>query len=66
MIAFNLEVAGEDEELTHSVHLGLISGLPETGRFLTRAEHLAVDFLRLVAGAMTGEHDRLQAAHEID
>ena len=59
MIAFNEEVGHEDDELTNSVQLGLISGLPETGRFLTRAEHLAVDFMKLVAGAMTGEHDRL-------
>jgi phenylpropionate dioxygenase-like ring-hydroxylating dioxygenase large terminal subunit len=59
MIAFNAEVGDEDDELTNSVQLGLISGLPETGRFLTRAEHLAVDFLKLVAGAVTGEHDRL-------
>lgn len=57
MIAFNAEVGGEDDELTNSVQLGLISGLPKTGRFLTRAEHLACDFLKLVAGAMTGKHD---------
>jgi ferredoxin-NADP reductase/phenylpropionate dioxygenase-like ring-hydroxylating dioxygenase large terminal subunit len=57
MIAFNAEVGAEDDELTNSVQLGLISGLPEKGRFLTRAEHLAVDFLKLVAGAMTGQHD---------
>jgi ferredoxin-NADP reductase/phenylpropionate dioxygenase-like ring-hydroxylating dioxygenase large terminal subunit len=59
MIAFNAEVGDEDDELTNSVQLGLISGLPETGRFLTQAEHLAVDFMKLVVGAMTGEHDRL-------
>jgi phenylpropionate dioxygenase-like ring-hydroxylating dioxygenase large terminal subunit len=58
MIAFNAEVGAEDDELTNSVQLGLISGLPETGRFLTQAEHLAVGFMELVAGAMTGEHDR--------
>ena len=58
MIAFNAEVGGEDDELTNSVQLGLISGLPKTGRFLTRAEHLAVDFLKLCVGAMTGEHER--------
>lgn len=57
MIAFNAEVGAEDDELTNSVQLGLISGLPKTGRFLTRAEHLACDFLKLVAGAMTGKHD---------
>jgi ferredoxin-NADP reductase/phenylpropionate dioxygenase-like ring-hydroxylating dioxygenase large terminal subunit len=59
MIAFNAEVGAEDDELTNSVQLGLMSGLPEKGRFLTRAEHLAVDFMKLVAGAMTGQHDEL-------
>jgi len=61
MIAFNAEVGGEDDELTNSVQLGLISGFPPTGRFLTRAEHLAVDFLKLCVGAMTGKHDELTA-----
>lgn len=61
MIAFNAEVGGEDDELTNSVQLGLISGFPEKGRFLTRAEHLAVDFLKLCVGAMTGKHDELTA-----
>lgn len=66
MIAFNEEVGHEDDELTNSVQLGLISGLPETGRFLTRAEHLAVDFMKLIAGAMTGEHDRLHDGKSSD
>ncbi len=64
MIAFNAEVGAEDDELTNSVQLGLISGLPEKGRFLTRAEHLAVDFLKMVAGAMTGRHDDIGAQAE--
>jgi hypothetical protein len=54
MIAFNKEVGIEDDALTTSVQTGLLSGLPEKGRFLTRAEHLAVDFLRLVVNGLAG------------
>ncbi|HVA32830.1 MAG TPA: SRPBCC family protein [Candidatus Baltobacteraceae bacterium] len=64
MIAFNAEVGAEDDELTNSVQLGLISGLPPKGRFLTRSEHLAVDFLKMVAAAMTGQHDDVGAQGE--
>ena len=52
MIAFNKEVGDEDDLLTTSVQIGMLSGLPETGRFLTGAEHLAVDFLRLVVNGL--------------
>lgn len=52
MIAFNAEVGAEDDELTRSVQIGLLSGLPQSGRFLTGAEHLAIDFLRLVVNGL--------------
>jgi phenylpropionate dioxygenase-like ring-hydroxylating dioxygenase large terminal subunit len=54
LIAFNKEVGDEDDALTTSVQTGLLSGLPKTGRFLTGAEHLAVDFLRLVVNGLAG------------
>jgi ferredoxin-NADP reductase len=57
MIAFNKEVGAEDDALTNSVQVGLIAGLPAKGRYFTRAEHLAVDFLRLVASAVAGRHE---------
>jgi phenylpropionate dioxygenase-like ring-hydroxylating dioxygenase large terminal subunit len=53
-IAFNKEVGDEDDALTVSVQTGLLCGLPETCRFLTGAEHLAVDFLRLVVNGLAG------------
>jgi ferredoxin-NADP reductase/phenylpropionate dioxygenase-like ring-hydroxylating dioxygenase large terminal subunit len=54
MIAFNAEVGVEDDDLTLSVQNGLRSGFPKTGRFLTGAEHLAVDFLHLVVDGLSG------------
>jgi len=54
MIAFNEEVGKEDDALTTSVQIGLLSGLPAKGRFMTGAEHLAVDFLRLVVNGLAG------------
>ncbi|HJS88309.1 MAG TPA: SRPBCC family protein, partial [Acetobacteraceae bacterium] len=52
LIAFNEKVGQEDDELTDSVQQGLLSGLPERGRFLTQAEHLAVQFQKLVVRSM--------------
>jgi ferredoxin-NADP reductase/phenylpropionate dioxygenase-like ring-hydroxylating dioxygenase large terminal subunit len=63
MIAFNAEVGLEDDDLTLSVQTGLRSGYPKTGRFLTRAEHLAVDFLRLVVNGLA-ERDNTAAPDE--
>lgn len=55
IITFNKQVGEEDDALTTSVQTGLLSGLPKTGRFLTVAEHLAVDFLRLVVNGLAGQ-----------
>ena len=55
LIAFNKQVAEEDDRLTDSVQRGLLGGLPDHGRFLTSSEHLVVHFQRMVVRAMNGE-----------
>jgi choline monooxygenase len=55
LIAFNKEVAAEDDKLTDSVQRGLLAGLPERGRFLTGSEHLVVHFQRMVVDAVVGQ-----------
>jgi len=55
LIAFNKQVAEEDDRLTDSVQRGLLGGLPDRGRFLTSSEHLVVHFQRMVVRAMNGE-----------
>lgn len=54
LMAFNREVAAEDDKLTDSVQRGLLAGLPEHGRFLTGSEHLVVHFQRQVVDALVG------------
>lgn len=56
MIAFNDQVAEEDDRLTDSVQRGLMGGLPERGRFLPNAEPLVLDFQRKIIRAMAGEN----------
>ncbi|MFO1083632.1 MAG: aromatic ring-hydroxylating dioxygenase subunit alpha [Reyranellaceae bacterium] len=56
MIAFNDQVAAEDERLTDSVQRGLAGGLPDHGRFLPDAEPLVLDFQRKIIRAMAGEN----------
>jgi phenylpropionate dioxygenase-like ring-hydroxylating dioxygenase large terminal subunit len=55
LIAFNKQVAEEDDRLTDSVQRGLLGGLPDRGRFLTSSEHLVLHFQRMVVRAMNGE-----------
>jgi phenylpropionate dioxygenase-like ring-hydroxylating dioxygenase large terminal subunit len=55
LIAFNKQVAEEDDRLTDSVQRGLLGGLPDHGRFLTSSEHLVLHFQRMVVRAMNGE-----------
>ena len=52
LIAFNRQVADEDDRLTSSVQRGLNAGIPEHGRFLTQAEKLVGEFQRLVVTAV--------------
>jgi phenylpropionate dioxygenase-like ring-hydroxylating dioxygenase large terminal subunit len=54
LIAFNKQVAREDDILTDSVQRGLIGGLPERGRFLTNSEHLVIHFQRMIVNAVSG------------
>jgi choline monooxygenase len=54
LIAFNKQVAHEDDELTDSVQRGLVGGLPERGRFLTSSEQLVIHFQKMVVRALTG------------
>jgi len=53
MIAFNKEVGDEDDALTNAVQVGMKSGVPPRGRFLTNAVQLPIHFERLVLAAMT-------------
>lgn len=55
LIAFNEEVGHEDDVLTDCVQRGLLTGMPDPGRFLTNSEHLVVHFQKLVLDALTGE-----------
>jgi choline monooxygenase len=56
LIAFNRQVAEEDERLTDSVQRGLAGGLPDRGRFLPNAEPLVLDFQRKIIRAIVGEN----------
>ena len=55
LIAFNNQVAHEDDALTSSVQRGLLGGIPIQGQFLTNAEHLCIHFQRLVVNALAEE-----------
>lgn len=52
LVAFNKQVAAEDDALTDSVQRGLLGGLPDTGRFLTSSEHLVIHFQRMIVEAV--------------
>lgn len=52
LVAFNRQVAAEDDALTDSVQRGLLGGLPGTGRFLTNSEHLVIHFQKMIAEAV--------------
>ncbi len=52
LIAFNKQVAKEDDILTDSVQRGLLGGLPDRGRFLTNSEHLVVHFQKMIVNAV--------------
>lgn len=52
LIAFNKQVAKEDDILTDSVQRGLLGGIPDRGRFLTNSEHLVVHFQKMVVKAV--------------
>ena len=54
LIAFNKQVALEDDELTDSVQRGLLGGLPERGRFLANSEQLVIHFQKMVVRALSG------------
>ncbi|MFO1161225.1 MAG: aromatic ring-hydroxylating dioxygenase subunit alpha [Reyranellaceae bacterium] len=56
LIAFNEQVAAEDDLLTDSVQRGLMGGLPDRGRFLPNAEPLVLDFQRKIIRAIAGEN----------
>lgn len=55
LVAFNKQVAKEDDTLTDSVQRGLLGGLPDRGRFLTNSEHLVVHFQKMVVNAILGQ-----------
>jgi hypothetical protein len=52
LVAFNKQVAAEDDALTDSVQRGLLGGIPDTGRFLTNSEHLVIHFQRMIVEAV--------------
>jgi phenylpropionate dioxygenase-like ring-hydroxylating dioxygenase large terminal subunit len=54
LIAFNKQVALEDDALTDSVQHGLVGGLPDRGRFLTNSEQLVIHFQKMVVRALSG------------
>ena len=54
MIAFNKQVALEDDDLTDSVQRGLLGGLPDRGRFLANSEQLVIHFQKMVVRALDG------------
>ena len=54
LIAFNKQVAQEDDDLTDSVQRGLMGGLPERGRFLTKSEQLVIQFQKMIVRALNG------------
>lgn len=55
LVAFNKQVAKEDDTLTDSVQRGLLGGLPDRGRFLTNSEHLVIHFQKMVVKAIFGK-----------
>ncbi|HEY9867985.1 MAG TPA: aromatic ring-hydroxylating dioxygenase subunit alpha [Candidatus Obscuribacterales bacterium] len=55
VMAFNKTVGEQDDELTDSVQRGLLSGIPERGRFLTESEQLVIHFQKLVVKALAGQ-----------
>jgi len=55
LIAFNLQVAKEDDDLTDSVQHGLAGGLPDRGQFLTKSEQLVIQFQRMIVRALNGQ-----------
>jgi phenylpropionate dioxygenase-like ring-hydroxylating dioxygenase large terminal subunit len=54
LIAFNKQVAQEDDDLTDSVQHGLVGGLPERGRFLTKSEQLVIQFQKMIVRSLNG------------
>jgi phenylpropionate dioxygenase-like ring-hydroxylating dioxygenase large terminal subunit len=54
LIAFNKQVAQEDDDLTDSVQHGLAGGLPDRGRFLTKSEQLVIQFQKMIVRALNG------------
>jgi choline monooxygenase len=56
LIAFNKQVAKEDDMLTDSVQRGLLGGLPDRGRFLTNSEHLVVHFQKMIVKALAEQN----------
>jgi hypothetical protein len=54
LIAFNKQVAQEDDDLTDSVQRGLVGGLPDRGRFLTKSEQLVIKFQKMIVRALNG------------
>ncbi|CAN5922083.1 SRPBCC family protein [soil metagenome] len=54
LIAFNKQVALEDDQLTDSVQHGLLGGLPERGRLLANSEQLVIQFQKMIVRAMSG------------
>ncbi len=55
LVAFNKQVAAEDDALTDSVQRGLLGGVPDTGRFLTNSEHLVIHFQKMIVEAVGAE-----------
>jgi phenylpropionate dioxygenase-like ring-hydroxylating dioxygenase large terminal subunit len=53
MMAFEVQVAEEDDALTDSVQLGLRAGMPAQGRFLVESEQLVIRFQRMVLSALS-------------
>ena len=52
LIAFNKQVAKEDDALTDSVQRGLLGGLPDRGRSLTGSETLVIHFQKMIVNAV--------------
>jgi len=55
LIAFNKQVAQEDDDLTDSVQRGLVGGLPDRGQFLTNSEQLVIQFQKMIVRALNGD-----------
>ena len=55
LIAFNKQVAQEDDDLTDSVQHGLAGGLPDRGQFLTKSEQLVIQFQKMIVRALDGQ-----------